>query len=143
MECYFRTKADWPIPLKELQTRRNECRNRDERFGLVFLVAFFSALFGFRFIVGWIEESLTGPQWAEPALTVIFFVVVIGVFPFIYFTMRNRLRAFDLVCPACGKMIYSWSMTTIIETSRCSHCGTTLVTDALSRTEPGEGGNSE
>ena len=128
-DTYRNTPAEWPIALDELKARRDACKKRENIVSFVWLVVFFGLLFGNIPLAEWITEQQKTYPWLGITYGVVFFGLLFGNVFAIFWIQRQRMRAYDLVCPACGTLMRGGLIPLAITTGRCGACGAELVVD--------------
>jgi len=139
MQNYRDTKADWPISLEELNARSHQCNKpapiRSNRFA-IYIAIFFSILF-FSRLLRRCESEVEVRRVGMVIYVLIFFILNGGVL-LVAHTRKKNLKAYDLVCPSCSKLLYARKIMPIaIATGHCCNCGAQLVKDHPSMTGQG------
>ena len=141
MQSYQHTKVAWPISLQELIERRDQCAKLESKWSIKFLILFFGFLIANIPFVKWMEHSEMAPKWLSPVWLVVFFAILFGNLPLYYYTLRGRVRSFDLVCPNCSKELWAKLMPFAVATGHCCNCGAMLVKNHPFKTEQGAAAN--
>lgn len=128
-QSFRHTKADWPIALDELKARRDQCLKAESRASIFFLVVFFGFLFANIPFADWMDHSGEAPKWLGPVWLGVFFAILLANVPLMIHRVKKRQRSFDLVCPACEKLLNPQLMAVAVATGHCGHCGAQLVSN--------------
>lgn len=127
------TKAQWPVSLEELKERRDQ-NGHDQGMHLGMLcVGLFVFLAANAPLIDWIENNEVA-KWVPFLSMVILFVALFGSLGLMIWIAQRYTRAYDLVCPSCGKNLHrNQLMPVAVATGHCGHCGVQLVKDHPSR----------
>lgn len=127
------TRAPWPIPLAELETRRGHFKRSQDLFLIAWSLVVLAALSSFGPIVTAIQGTGEPSGWLQTLDSLALLALIGASIAWLILSTRNRLRSRGLQCPHCSRLLGSHLSARAIAAGHCGKCHTPLVSD-----HPGE-----
>jgi len=105
---------------------RREAMHKDEsRGGIIWLILFFGIMIALPFLGNWLDRNHP-PAWIKWVFMVAFLAFMSGNLGWMIWSMKQRTRKYNMVCPSCGKPLTGYTGQIAVATGNCGHCGCAL-----------------